>query len=319
MNRHKLQNYLDQGSLTPTSSQMGEIANSDWWTAVSEQFDDLIWLYYPDRTVFVNDRFPYDVSDPDNADNIDKVIANIKRSFSVYLKANDYKYRTLYATLNFDYNPIYNVDVYEQQDGIQEGTGSVTDSKEGTDTTVKTGSEDLEYLGEESNTRSGSVDTGYAGSESLTKSGNEELTHLGTDTTTVSRTTYDDATFYGAEKTEFQPGASDKNTYNNVKDEKTFTDRKDTTTYNTLADTKAFDERKDTRTYNEVSDATTYGSSNTSTRNLHDSYTKNMRKYGNQGVTTTQAMIREEREVARMEFFKTVVHDCVNLVTYAVS
>ena len=212
MMRHMLQDYLDRGSLTPSREQMGEIADSDWWTAVADQFDDLIWLYYPDRTVFVGDRFPFDPNDPEKEENIQTVIRNIKRSFSVYLKANDYKYSTLYATLNFDYNPIYNVDVYEQQDGIQEGTGSVTDSKKGTDTTVKTGSEDLEYLGKESNTRSGSVDTGYAGSESLTKSGNEELTHLGTDTTTVSRTTFDDATYQGAEKTEFQPGASDKNT-----------------------------------------------------------------------------------------------------------
>ena len=73
MNKHKIQDYLNEDSLTPDDSLMGEYANTDWWTACKDHFDDLLWLYYPDRTVFLNGRFPFNPSDPDNTQNMNTV------------------------------------------------------------------------------------------------------------------------------------------------------------------------------------------------------------------------------------------------------
>ena len=54
MNRHRLIDYQKlNNTLVPDASLLGEIANTDWWTACSELFDDIIWQNYYDRTVLI--------------------------------------------------------------------------------------------------------------------------------------------------------------------------------------------------------------------------------------------------------------------------
>lgn len=330
---------------------MGEYSDTDWWTAAADHFDDLLWLYYPDRTVFLNKRFPYDPSDPDNATNIAQVIANITKTFAIYLKSNNYKYSKLYGTIIAEYNPLYNVDAWEQTERNLTQTGTVDISKSGYDKNAKSGDDTLDYMGTEDVTRSGNetlakegtearTRTGnetldYEGSEALTKSGSEDLSHTGSKETTTQKTTYDSATFYDTEKvTETPP--TDTTTYNSVADTKTFTDRTDTKTYNSVEDKTSFDDRVDTKTYNDVKDSKSftgrkdkqnYNSTNTMTynsgsgedRNLEDNEVTKVRRYGNIGVTASQDLLEKERNVALFDFYKTVVHDCVNLISYAVS
>jgi hypothetical protein len=296
---------------------MGEISDADWWTAAADHFDDLLWLYYPDRTVFLNKRFPYDPSDPDNTTNVAQVIANITKTFAIYLKSNNYKYSKLYGTIIAEYNPLYNVDAWEQTDRNLTQTGTVDVSKSGYDTNAKSGDDTLDYMGSEDVTRSGNETLDYEGSEALTKSGSEDLSHTGSKETTTQKTTYDSTTFYDTEKvTETPP--TDTTTYNSVADTKTFTDRTDTKTYNDVKDSKSFTGRKDKQNYNSTN-TMTYNSGSGEDRDLEDNEVTKVRRYGNIGVTASQDLLEKERNVALFDFYKMVVHDCVNLISYAVS
>ena len=58
MLQHNLEYYLNEyETLTPADTMLGDVADTEWWDLLKPQFDDLIWLYYPQRTLFLNDRF----------------------------------------------------------------------------------------------------------------------------------------------------------------------------------------------------------------------------------------------------------------------
>lgn len=300
MNKHKIQDYLNEDTLTPSDSQMGEYANTDWWTACKDHFDDLLWLYYPDRTVFLNGRFPFNPSDPDNTQNMNTVIENIKRSFAIYLKSKHYTYSKLYETTILEYNPLYNVDGTEIEDRTLDQTGTDANASTGTDTVTKKGSE--------SNASSGTDSITYTGTESNAKSGYDSDVESGSDTSTDSVTTYDSAgSFLDTNKTVDSPGTTDTHNYNST-DTKSFTNRSDSTTFG----------KTDTLSFTNRADETTYGKTDTETRNLHDAEHIERKRFGNIGVTKSTDLIDSQRETVLFDFYKKVVHDCVNLVSYAV-
>ena len=287
MNRHRLIDYQKLNStLVPSSSLLGEVSNSDWWTACSELFDDIIWQHYYDRVVLMNPKFPYDFHDPDNTDNTDETIENILRSFAINLRSNARKYEMMYIAFMSDFNPLYNVDGTEITERTLQQRGTDTTALSGDDTLVKSGNEELEKLG----------------SEASTRTGNEQLSHTGTDSSETSKTTYDDSTFNGAEKTVTTPGVTDTTTYNQVKDEQSFTGRKDKTTYNN------------------ITDKTTYGRTDTNTKNLDDTEHIEHRRFGNIGVTKSTELLSDTFRYSEeyLGLFKRIVHDCVNTCTYMV-
>lgn len=331
--KHQIQDYLNEGTLTPTDTLMGEYAHREWWSAVKDSFDDLLWLYYPDRTVFFKDRFPYNPNDPENAADIAACIASIQRSFAIFLKSKDYTYSKLYETTILEYNPLYNVDGTEITDRVLRQGGNNEHKLSGTDTTAYTGEEantlsgtdTTAYSGTEANTLSGTDTLAYSGSEANAKTGYDSDVGSGTDTTTDSVTTFDSAgSFHDTAKTTDSPGSTDTHNYNST-DTKSFTDREDATTYG-KTDTKSFEDREDsitygktdTKTFNEREDSTTYGRTDTETRNLHDDEHIEVRRFGNIGVTKSTDLIDSQRNTVLFDFYKKVVHDCVNLVTYAV-
>lgn len=350
--KHQLIDYLNIGSLTPDASMMGELSNTDWWTAAAEQIDNLIWLLYPNRTVFFNDRFPFNPEKPNDTANINATMNNIKRSFAIYLKSNDYTYSRLYNTIIADYNPLYNVDAFEYEKRKLDKTGTDTSKKTGTDTTTKSGDESVTYDGTETNVKSGDESVKYDGTESNirsgnetdakqgqetnVKSGNETDGHSGSDTTTTAKTTFDSALFNNTDQVTSSPATTDTHTYNNVTDTTSFNNRSDTHTYNNVTDTKSFDKREDTHEYNDVTDTKSfqnrvdtheyndvtdeieYNSTMENTKDLHDNEETERRRYGNIGVTKSTDLIDSERKTVLFNFYKRVVHDLVNLVTYAV-
>lgn len=219
----------------------------------------------------------FDPRDPD------ETIRNILRSFAINLKTRNYTYSRLYQTTILDYNPLYNVDAYEFEDRELDQTGTNEHTKTGSDGTTRTGNE---------------TDT-KAGKEASTRTGNETNAPTGSDTETTSNTTYDDNTFRDREKKVTSPGVTSTVTYNSVKDEQSYTDR------------------VDTHTYNSVQDETTYNTNDLDNRNLHDKEAITKRRYGNIGVTKSTELIRDERNTVLYDFFKSVVKDCVNCVSYA--
>lgn len=350
MHKHTIGYYLDQagGSLLPPDTMLKGIVNSDWWTTLSDYFDDLIWQYFMDRQIFINDKFPIE--------NEAATLQNIKRAFAINLKAKAFKYKRLYDIAIAEYNPLYNVDATEhtERDLKQEGKGSHELS--GTDTNTTSGSEDFEKFGTEANTKSGSETFEKSGEETNTKTGSETDTKAGSETTTksgskdisydggsdekvIANTTFDDATFRDVSKETTTPGATqtetynsvadelsfsndreDEHTYNDVTDSLTFNQRQDETTYNDVKDELSFQNRKDSHTYNDVETATDYGKKDTEVRDFNDFEVTDHRRFGNIGVTSSQSLVIQEEDLWRnhMDWMKFVVRECINCVSYAI-
>lgn len=207
MIQHKIQTYLDLGTLVPTNTQVGtDVASSEWWSKLSPMFDDLIWLYYGDRTVFLNNKF--NPQEPSNCRE------NIIRTFGIYLKSRCRQIDRIYDAFMRDFNPLWNVDGVEGFISKDTHTGTDTQAHRGKDTTL-------------------TEDNG-----TITKSGNESIASSGSDTSIDSNTTYNSSTFFEGDKNVIQHGKTDTHNYNNVKDTRDL-DGKNETSYNSdLTNTK---------------------------------------------------------------------------------
>lgn len=325
------------------------------------------------------------------------------------LLTKKYMLDTLYDTMNFDYNPIWNVDGTETLEYTRENTGTVGNSetgqtsvdttdtstltRTGTDTTQhsisesetreisvdhndttttdndKTGTETLAHSGTVATLKTGTEEIAHAGTVSEAKTGTEAIAHSGTitiaddvtDTTTTSKTAYNDTSFVNAEKvvdvvekdTTTTNANSDTTTYNttdatthNNTDTTTFNtnetttyNNSDTTTYNVADDTETVkaettdttDELTrtgtdtDTETLNltdterKTGEGLTSTSKNgTRTDNLTEEYTETKTRGGNIGVTSTQSLINQEREVARFSFIEVVCKTITDAVCMGV-
>ena len=305
----------------------------------------------------------------------------ILTAITTELLAKKYMLDTLYDTMGFDYNPIWNVDGTETLTYTRENTGTVRDAEtinesttravdveethtgtdanahtgttttenEGTDTTTHTGTETevLDY--EDSITHGGTVTTNHTGTGSQTHTGTDANAHTGTvtvaddvtDTATTSKTAYNDNTFVNAEKVVDVTDKDTTTTYNetttetrnltdgetrnfsdaetiNTNDltEKDSTNTKtlnteDETTLDTTTTTTHADTMTETRNLTDVRDedateSRTGANTNLRTDDLTEEYTETRTRGGNIGVTSTQSLIEQEREVARFSFIEVV-------------
>ena len=130
--------YLEanQDTLLPPSTMTAPINSKEWYVKLKDHFNDLIWLYYSDRTVFINDRFKLDDTD-------ERTILNIMRSFAINLKTKNYEYENLYNSTVLEFNPLWNVDGVEGV--IHEYTTNTTggDSHSGKDSHSSNHSKDI--------------------------------------------------------------------------------------------------------------------------------------------------------------------------------
>ena len=311
MHKHTLGYYQEKngGSLLPDDSSVKGILNSAWYTTLSDFFDDLIWQYYGERQIFINEKY--------NLEDEAATIANIKRAFAINLKSKAYKYAAMYESTQLEFNPLYNVDATEHTERTlkQEGKGDHTLS--GSDTLTTSGSESTDYEGSEANTRSGNETTDYEGTEANTRSGSTDTTRDGDQVETDAKTTYDSASFNDTDqKTTEYP--TETETYNDVKDERSFTDRTDTHTYNDVKDERSFKDRTDTHTYNDVQNEQEWGKVDTENRDFLDTEIIDHRRFGNIGVTRADQLIQGFRDITNYDWMKKCVQDCVNTVSYAI-
>ena len=296
MSRHDINYYLNvnNNTLCPADISLGDIASAEWWQFVKPLWDDMLWLYYGDRVVFFNRKFP----DDDDITSIN----NILRSWVILLKSKAHNYERLYNLYMQDYNPLWNVD------GV---TGTVAqDDHTGTDTRKKTGADTLKQTGTDTRAASGTDSTDIVTSDDLTKSGNETMQAGGTDTNIKQVATFDsEDNFVNSEKDTITNGKLDTHTYNNVKDERDISSSHDTR-YG----------RTDTNTKN-LTDTQEYNSTDQDTRNLTDKHVDMVIRQGNIGVTMSQQLWEAEANIWRdnmSEFVKQIIKEAVNLVTYAV-
>lgn len=191
--KHNLITYLNEyESLTPTDTMVGSaVVQSEWWEPLKAQFDDLIWMYYPERTIFLNKRFPYDDENT--------TYTNIVKTFTIWIKSHKRQLDRLWVGYMADFNPLWNVD------GVE---GFVSqDTHTGTTTNTHTGDDRLTY-----------EDNG-----NTTRTGNETNAATGTDTSTHKVTTFDDVSnFKNSDQDSVLHGKTDTHTYNNVKDQRDY-------------------------------------------------------------------------------------------------
>lgn len=296
MNRHDINYYLaeNNNTLCPSDISLGDIANTEWWQFLKPLWDDMLWLYYGDRVVFFNRRFP------DNDDIT--AINNILRSWVIMLKSKAHNYERLYNLYMQDYNPLWNVD------GV---TGTVAqDDHTGTDTRKKTGSDTLRQTGTDTRAATGTDSTDITTSDDLVKSGNETMQASGDDTNVKQVATFDSGdNWVNSEKDTVHNGKLDTHTYNNVTDARDIETSHDTT-YG----------RTDTNTKN-LTDTQEYNTTDQDTRNLTDKHVDMVIRQGNIGVTMSQQLWEAEANIWRdnmSEWAKQIIKEAVNLVTYAV-
>lgn len=296
MSKHDINYYLtaNNNTLCPDDISLGDIASAEWWQFVKPLWDDMLWLYYGDRVVFFNKRFPEN-------DDINS-INNILRSWVILLKSKAHNYERLYNLYMMDYNPLWNVD------GV---TGTVAqDDHTGTDTRKKTGTDTLRQQGTDTRAASGTDSTDILTSDDLVKSGNETMQSSGDDINTKLVATFDSKdNFVNSEKDIVTNGKLDTHTYNNMTDARDISSSHDTT-YG----------RTDTNTKN-LTDTQEYNSTDQDTKNLTDKHVDMVIRQGNIGVTSSQSLWEEESSVwtdQMSEFAKQIIREAVNLVTYTV-
>lgn len=209
----------------------------------------------------------------------------------------------IYNASLLEYNPIENYRRNETEtitDGrTEEHSGSDTNRASGSDTNTASGSDTVKASGIDKNTLGGSDSNQASGTDSNQGSSSSTNTESGSDTITNKITGFDSdtlvnhdssATAYG-HVVDNDASGSNTQTYG----------RKDTTTYGKTDQTEYG--RQDQTTYGKT-DQTTYGKTDTFTHGEkieHEgSSERSVLAYGNIGVTTSQQMLTEEIEVAKI-------------------
>ena len=235
----------------------------------------------------------------------DRTHTIIRTLVDAVLTEKKYEIDTLYNTTILEYNPIENYNSTETE--TTQISGSEIDTISGSEIDTKSGSEIDTISGSEIDTKSGSEIDTKSGSETHSRTGNDSTTYTGGTTTTptgstsVTRketafnepsdlaTSSQDVTSYdGMSTLEVFNDRADTNshaetetaTYNNLQNEHTFNDRKNEHTFNDRKNEHMFNDRKNEHTFNDRKNERTF------------------ERKGNIGVTTSQQMLEQERNIA---------------------
>ena len=211
------------------------------------------------------------------------IINNIIRSFAINLKTRDYEYEKLYDTTILEYNPIWNVDSVTGTIHEQTYDDTTNETKSGSDTLRNTGNDNIQHQG------------------------NNNVEHRGDDSVEYEKDTQNFVNTY--DSIDYTPPAEYPESHTHEKDDKNKTKYNSNDKTNFASNDKTVYNSNHKTEYGGIVD----GSKNSFQRDLDL-----VIRQGNQGVTMTQDMMNKEREVALFDFFKKVVHDCVNTCTYAV-
>lgn len=241
----------------------------------------------------------------------------------------------IYTAAQAEYDPIENYrrnetetitdGKTEEHSGTDTNTASGSDAlaRTGSDTNTESGSESLTRTGTETNTDSGTESLARTGSDTNTASGSDSNsgsststdTHSGTDTVTNKITGFDSNTLVAHDSTETAYGhkisnsASGTNTQNYGRVDTQQHNTTDTTTFGKVetlqhntTDATTFG-KVDTLQHNST-DTTTYGKTDTfrhGEKIEHEgSSSRSLLAYGNIGTMTSQDMLTQEVEVAKI-------------------
>lgn len=197
----------------------------------------------------------------------------LKYSIEVWSKHRIDIWNKLLSTTNYEYNPIENYDRSESTTDTLTQTGYGTVKGDGGVTSVS-----------HSNVKSGEI--------AKTISGRYADQNSGSDTNTESVSAFNDSGFDNHEQSVLQHGLKVERSYNNYMEVET---------YGTPDDLMNPTEIETTRTTNLAGERTD--------KNFTDTRTITQRIHGNIGVTTTQQMIEQERNIVRFDIVDEIVKD----------
>lgn len=253
------------------------IQSTEWYGQITEYFDGLL----------LQRKGEYEINLPrlkGNYKDISLVVKNISDIIRLHLVSHFYEYNGLYDTTKLEYNPIWNVDgtTTIEHDGVTDTSSSGENKHIGLDKLEKTGSDTYKHIGSDTDTHSGFDSVASSGVDTTQK---EQVT---------SETPMDSNTFLNKQK---------------IVDEDNITyGKKDITDYNNQLTSEY-----DSQNVNEYGgiDTTTYNSTNnhSDVSEQQSQFTEVTVRQGNQGITSTQHLIGEERDIVNFSFLEYVVND----------
>lgn len=276
----------------------------------------ILGLYNDDPTVFDLMHFPEGFSQDDIQATKDNILIECAELEVLYANPTvmkniigiwSYKelpyWQRIYDASQLEYNPIENYRRNEtetiEDDRTEQHSGSDVNRATGTDALARTGTETSAATGTDALARTGHDTSAATGSDTTEGSSSTTEENSGTDTVDHNISGYDsnilvpntqDETTYG-KKTETSSEGENTTTYG----------RTDTVTHNTT-DTTTYG-KTDTVTHN-TTDTTTYGKTDTfqhGEKIEHGGTTeRTVEAYGNIGVTTSQEMLTQEMEIAKI-------------------
>lgn len=219
----------------------------------------------------------------------------IRTNILDFYKSNYYKYKTLIATTNFVYNPIWNVD------------GTITEETTRTPNLTTTSTDTT------TTTASGTGTTTNSGSDKTTTTDNNTVTNSGQDSTQTNVLSSNEKTSnvapFDAENFKKLSNETDKG-------------NSDTTATTTHGLTVA-ENGDSTATITHGLTVENSNSANTTTENSAGTTTTGNEKIvttttrsGNIGVTMTQALIKEERDVAEINIIDMFLEELFNNISF---
>ena len=264
----------------------------------------ILGLYRKDPTLFQNFHLP-----TDTLINNDTIVNNLLMEcaeFEILYPDPDFMkfaidnwsalqlpvWTKLLATLKYDYDPISN---YDRHESWTDNTTKSTDSniqQSGDNTTTKSTDGNIQHTGD--NTTTEAIDTTTSGSESGT---NTAIETPG-DITTHKAQGYDVAGLVTQSQDE-RSGTNNVSGTNQITKSETIDN--DKSVREVIDNTDVIDTTENIR---EVIDNT-----NTIDSTETTAYTRSGRAYGNIGVTTTQQMIEQERNIVQFNLSERIIND----------
>lgn len=123
----------EQGLFPPNSYIDEDILEEDWFKGLKKYFNDIVYEYYYDRTVFDNLKYP--------RDNEVTTYNNLRKSIAIMINTKAYTYSNLYNSTILEFNPLWNVDGTVLTTRTLKQTGTDQNARTGTDTSTNSGSD----------------------------------------------------------------------------------------------------------------------------------------------------------------------------------
>lgn len=308
-NEHPVKNI---GILDLTTNQYQDVDRNFNWIDLVPTIDEYIYHNYGYRIL-------RDYSPPVKMMDI----VMLQNEIQNMLLTNEYKYKTLYVTTTFEYNPIENYSSIEERYHYGEDTGSNTLTTGAGKTTV------INDIGETVSTTTESssehiatdkVDYGQhreTQTDDIAKQKETVISNNGTTEQVHSVSPSDETVFYGKDKTvtdQTKDGEMTTTRDAHTDNHTINIEPKSDTTTTTI---KPYEDTTTNRLNNrqDVNTTTTDTKEDINRRDLQTEFYEKNTKSGNVGVTTSQQMLMSEREVANFSLISIIAHDIVNQIT----